>query len=390
MESSSLLKAQVARDLLKRDFLDRLDGLDASVRKLEIGAVESRTAAGDIFPGVVQVGGQPKIVGDGAGNIYIGSNAGEAAGTHFSVFANDGTYNGEAVGAGDLLIGDNSASKANILWDKSAGQLKFRGGTTTQLYIDTDGTMVAGAGNVELNSGGLSLYAASAYGTASSRLNVNKASAFGGGILGYLEGYFTMNGISAAYLRLYLAENPALGTNPKVELVSDENLADTYVGLSADVVSVSNDLSIVGSITSSTAVGCRARRTAATSSLTWGSWYYLTPQSESGLGCFDNDAMWQSGWNYLLINTAGIYVLGGMWTQGNGNSTGMRLVELFLDTVKVGTYYAKGDAGYDNHFINCVAKCDAGDKFYFKYKYQGGSGTATMGHESSMLAVTIA
>jgi len=77
--------------------------------------------------------------------------------TALVVFHSAQTYNGEAMGAGDVLLGDNSAGKANILWDKSAGRLHFRGGTTLQGYIETDGAVVFGAGSVRLDNSGFSL-----------------------------------------------------------------------------------------------------------------------------------------------------------------------------------------------------------------------------------------
>src|SRR3989304_2875397 len=43
------------------------------------------------------------------------------------------------MGAGDVLLGDNSTSKANILWDASAGKLLFRGGLVDNVVVDTDG-----------------------------------------------------------------------------------------------------------------------------------------------------------------------------------------------------------------------------------------------------------
>jgi hypothetical protein len=92
------------------------------------------------------------------GDVFIGSDISAPGTTYFSIFANNQTYNTESVKAGDMLIGDNSASKANIYWDESEGQLKFRGGKTTELYIDTDGTLVAGDGDVELDSDGITLY----------------------------------------------------------------------------------------------------------------------------------------------------------------------------------------------------------------------------------------
>ncbi len=93
------------------------------------------------------------------GDMFLGSNISAAATTYISIFAGAQTYNTESMAAGDMLIGDNSASKANILWDKSAGRLLFRGGQTTKAYIDTDGAITAGAGDVILDDSGLALAA---------------------------------------------------------------------------------------------------------------------------------------------------------------------------------------------------------------------------------------
>ena len=57
--------------------------------------------------------------------------------------------------AGDILIGDEL--NAHLFWDQSTGQLKFRDNTTVQLYVDTDGSLVAGGGNVVLDSSGISI-----------------------------------------------------------------------------------------------------------------------------------------------------------------------------------------------------------------------------------------
>ncbi len=91
------------------------------------------------------------------GDIFIGSNLAAAATTYFSIFANAQTYNSESMAAGDMLIGDNSASKANILWDYSEGQLLFRGGTTAAAYIDTDGSLTAGSGNIVADADGITI-----------------------------------------------------------------------------------------------------------------------------------------------------------------------------------------------------------------------------------------
>lgn len=46
----------------------------------------------------------------------------------FHALAQDATINSESLGAGDVLLGDNSANKPNILWDRSAGKMYFRNG----------------------------------------------------------------------------------------------------------------------------------------------------------------------------------------------------------------------------------------------------------------------
>jgi hypothetical protein len=91
------------------------------------------------------------------GDLFAGSNIAAAATTAFAVFANAQTYGtaSESMGAGDVLLGDNSAGKANVLWDQSVGRLLFRGGTTTQAYVDTDGSIIAGGGNVSIDADGI-------------------------------------------------------------------------------------------------------------------------------------------------------------------------------------------------------------------------------------------
>lgn len=91
------------------------------------------------------------------GDIFIGTNTGAAATTFFSLFATAQTYNAESMAVGDVLMGDNSASKANIKWTPANGRLNFRGGTTTQLYIATDGSLTFGGGNGVLDSTGMRL-----------------------------------------------------------------------------------------------------------------------------------------------------------------------------------------------------------------------------------------
>jgi len=92
------------------------------------------------------------------GDAFFGSNVAAPATTSLAILANAQVYNSETFGAGDILFGDNSTSpakRANIWWDSSAGRLYFRGGLTAQMYLDTDGTLVAGGGKVQLDNVGL-------------------------------------------------------------------------------------------------------------------------------------------------------------------------------------------------------------------------------------------
>ena len=87
------------------------------------------------------------------GDAIFGSDISAVSTTVLNIFAQAQVYDSENMGAGDILIGDHS--NANILWDASDGQLKFRGGTTTELYIDVDGTLFAGGGNIRIGNTGI-------------------------------------------------------------------------------------------------------------------------------------------------------------------------------------------------------------------------------------------
>ena len=90
--------------------------------------------------------GDPTVILQADGDSFFGSDLNFPANTALAVFANDNIYNSESLGEGDLLIGDNSSGKANMLWDVSTGRLNFRGGTTVNTYIDVDGTIHATSG----------------------------------------------------------------------------------------------------------------------------------------------------------------------------------------------------------------------------------------------------
>ena len=97
------------------------------------------------------------------GDARFGSNLAAVATTGLAIFSDAQTYNSEALGAGDLVIGNHSA--ANVLWDMSAGQLKFRDGTTTRAYVDTDGKIYWGTGEGLLDDDGIALTMTTNYGS---------------------------------------------------------------------------------------------------------------------------------------------------------------------------------------------------------------------------------
>ena len=91
------------------------------------------------------------------GTLIVGSDIEEPSTTTEVFFTEDTDYNAESFGAGDFLIGDNSTGESNIWWDASEGKLNFRLGTTVHVYLDTDGTLKAGGGNVTLDSTGIKM-----------------------------------------------------------------------------------------------------------------------------------------------------------------------------------------------------------------------------------------
>lgn len=97
------------------------------------------------------------------GDVFIGTDTSVAATTNLAIFTTTQTYNSESVEVGDILIGDNTSgtAKANLFWDKSAGKMYFRGGTTPKLYIDTNGALYTGisggVGYVRLDDNGFSI-----------------------------------------------------------------------------------------------------------------------------------------------------------------------------------------------------------------------------------------
>jgi hypothetical protein len=78
------------------------------------------------------------------GDVKFGSNVDEVGTTGFHIFSNPQTYNGESMGAGDILFGDNSSGKSNILWDASTSEMKFRQGILVTNKMSSSSLLAAG------------------------------------------------------------------------------------------------------------------------------------------------------------------------------------------------------------------------------------------------------
>jgi uncharacterized protein YjbI with pentapeptide repeats len=101
-----------------------------------------------------------RLTGAGLGQVFGNANglfgqdsSGGAAFALLTGTVNATTWGGasESLDSGDTMLGSNQVGKANLLWDTSAGQLKFRGGTTTALYIDVDGSLTWSGGVLNAN-----------------------------------------------------------------------------------------------------------------------------------------------------------------------------------------------------------------------------------------------
>lgn len=105
-----------------------------------------------------------KISLDTNGTLLVGSNITAAATTGLAIFSGAVSYNSETMAAGNVLIGDNTASTGlNVLWD--GGAFYFRVGTTVKTSISAGGIIIGdgkgisfdqvsvtvGSGNIDLS-----------------------------------------------------------------------------------------------------------------------------------------------------------------------------------------------------------------------------------------------
>jgi hypothetical protein len=161
--------------------LQEVIGPHGSVSRLQAGGIRITPGTGiSIYEdGVLKTSLLP------GGDFAVGSDITQSYGTTLYCFVNDQIYNGESMGQGDLLIGNNTAAFPNVKYDASAGQLQFRLGQTINVYVDTDGVLKAGAGVVTLDTNGISIIPT----TTPSIVRAYKFRTAAGDVIGGLYGY---------------------------------------------------------------------------------------------------------------------------------------------------------------------------------------------------------
>jgi len=147
---ASVEEAQALVDKAIRE-VQEVIGPHGSITRLQSGGVKiSRGGGVGVYvDGVLKTNIEPD------GDLLVGSDVDDPTTTSFCVFVNEQTYNNEAMGTGDMLIGDNTSGQYTVKFDASEGQLQFRYGTTVKAYMDTDGSIKAGEGDITLDEIGI-------------------------------------------------------------------------------------------------------------------------------------------------------------------------------------------------------------------------------------------
>lgn len=199
------------------------------------------------------------------GDIFIGSNLANPADTYLAIFANNQSYNGESVSAGDMLLGDNSSGKANLFWDKSDGRLNFRGGTNTAVYLATSGALTAGGGDVTLDANGLTIVAGAGSSSGPNEIKFKSGSDQVYTIYcledsgSHIEGGLLVQGkdnTTPAGVLVLAAVNNDVTTSVNIELDTDHDriqlTADSVVALSGSLIRDTLRVGSVGAAADST------------------------------------------------------------------------------------------------------------------------------------------
>jgi hypothetical protein len=141
-----MMQDTVTVDTLQRAIreVQEVIGPHGSTSRLQAGGVRITREGMSVFEDGVQ-----KTSIDFIGNLFVGSDITSPANTTLAVFVSDQTYNAEEMGAGDLLIGNNSDGFANIKYNAGDGRLQFRIGQTINIYLDADSGNLVIANNAD-------------------------------------------------------------------------------------------------------------------------------------------------------------------------------------------------------------------------------------------------
>lgn len=111
-------------------------GPHGSISRVQAGGVRITREGVRVFEDGVN-----KTSIDSIGNLFVGSNIEDPASTTLAAFVSGQTYNNEEMGAGDLLIGDNSTDAPNVKYNAVEDRLEFRIGQTVNIFMDTEGAL---------------------------------------------------------------------------------------------------------------------------------------------------------------------------------------------------------------------------------------------------------
>lgn len=164
----------------------------------------------------------------------VNANAGGIFGTDtngkptFTLLNSAATVNGESLGAGDTMLGDNTASAANFLFDQSGATLLMRSGTTTLATLDAASNALifrdsGGTNRVSIGDDGVGIRADTAWSQASS---INFLSGSSLPFSGTRIGEIWANTSGDMHIRSYTASN----TNQNLYLSSVYNNTSAGAG----------------------------------------------------------------------------------------------------------------------------------------------------------------
>jgi hypothetical protein len=170
-----------------------------------------------------------------AGTMYLGYVLGKEyvkiSSSGIEMFSND-VKTVDLDNLGNMTLGQVATSQGNMHWNNTSKILQFRGGvdgTDVQAYIDTDGTIGAGGGDVKIGSTGIKLNSGTTYAWGSTAINFYRSS-FATQFSG-ITGMYTSGGGGAHGLELRV--DSFTGNDPYILMTSTATIAD-YIRLFSD------------------------------------------------------------------------------------------------------------------------------------------------------------